>query len=185
MVFAIGLVILFFEVIGGLLSGSLALLSDAGHILADLAAVTVAIAVDHQVRRNKMAENKWRGGGAIFQGWLLLAIAAWLIFEAVGRFGIKYQIAGMMMLLVAILGAIGNYIQYLILESGEHHLTNRGINWHVLSDLWQRVAVIIAAIIVDATGWFWADLAASFIIVAVMIVWGSILINKGFKMARS
>ena len=147
------------EVIGGIISGSLALLADAGHMLTDTMALALA-AVAFQVSK-RPADAKLTYGYQRFQilaafvnGLSLILIVAWILYEAVDRFRNPTEILGNTMLLVAAIGLLVNLVSFLVLHGGDRdNLNIRGAAIHVAGDLLGSVAAIIAAIVIIYTGW--------------------------------
>ncbi len=147
------------EVIGGILSGSLALLADAGHMLTDTMALALA-AVAFQVSK-RPADARLTYGYQRFQilaafvnGLSLLVIVGWILFEAVDRFRHPAEILGKTMLIVAVIGLIVNLVSFLVLHGGDRENLNiRGAAIHVAGDLLGSVAAIIAAVVIIYTGW--------------------------------
>jgi cobalt-zinc-cadmium efflux system protein len=147
------------EVIGGIISGSLALLADAGHMLTDTMALALA-AVAFQVSK-RPADAKLTYGYQRFQilaafvnGLSLILIVAWILYEAVDRFRSPTEILGNTMLLVAAIGLVVNLVSFLVLHGGDRENLNiRGAAIHVAGDLLGSVAAIIAALVIIYTGW--------------------------------
>ena len=117
------------EVIGGFLSGSLALLADAGHMLTDTMALALTAAAFHMSSRP--ADNRRSYGYARFQilaafvnGLSLFAIVAWILFEAVQRLITPTGVIGQTMLLVATLGLFVNIVSFALLHGGDRHNLN-------------------------------------------------------------
>ncbi len=151
------------EIIGGLLSGSLALLADAGHMFTDTMALGLA-AVAFQVSK-RPAGNRLSYGYQRFQilaafvnGLSLLVIVGWIAFEAIQRLLVPQPVMGSTMLLVASAGLVVNIIAFAVLHSGDRdNLNIRGAALHVAGDLLGSVAAIAAAVIIIYTGWMPID----------------------------
>ena len=147
------------EIIGGIISGSLALLADAGHMLTDTMALALA-AVAFQVSK-RPADAKLTYGYQRFQilaafvnGLSLILIVAWILYEAVDRFRNPTEILGKTMLLIAAIGLVVNLVSFLVLHGGDRdNLNIRGAAIHVAGDLLGSVAAIVAAIVIIYTGW--------------------------------
>lgn len=162
------------EVIGGILSGSLALLADAAHMLTD--AFALGLAASAQIFSRKPADSKLHFGyrraqvlAAFVNGVLLVFLLLWIVFEAVKRFISPVDVDAPLMLWVAAAGLAANVVAFLILHRpGDKDLNVRGAMLHVLGDLLGSVAAIIGAIIIATTGWVRIDPLLS-IIVAVLI----------------
>ncbi len=163
------------EVIGGLLSGSLALLADAGHMLTDTMALALA-AVAFKVSK-RPADTRLTYGYQRFQilaafvnGLSLLLIVGWIMYEAFQRFITPQTVMGPMMLTVAAAGLVINIIAFIVLHGGDkENLNIRGAALHVAGDLLGSVAAIVAAIIIIYTGWMQIDPILS-IAVAILIL---------------
>lgn len=163
------------EVIGGVLTNSLALLSDAGHMLSD--AISLAVALAAFKMGEKAADSSRTFGyrrfeilAAVFNGATLIVIAVFIIVEAAGRFVNPPEVATTGMLIIAVLGLIVNIVVAKILMSGDTHdnLNMKGALLHVFGDLLGSVAAIIAALSIMFFGWGFMDPLAS-IIVAILI----------------
>lgn len=147
------------EVVGGLLSGSLALLADAAHMLTDAAALALAWVAFRIARRPadpKRSYGYHRGQvlAAFVNGGVLIAIVAWIFFEAFRRLREPVAIEGGLMLAVATLGLLVNVAAFLILHGGDRQNLNlRGAAAHVLGDLLGSAATIVGALVILWTGW--------------------------------
>ncbi len=163
------------EVIGGIISGSLALLADAGHMLTDTMALALA-AVAFQVSK-RPADTKRTYGYQRFQilaafvnGLSLILIVAWILYEAVDRFRNPIEILGNTMLLIASIGLVVNVVSFLVLHGGDRENLNiRGAAIHVAGDLLGSIAAIVAAIVIIYTGWTPIDPLLS-VAVAILIL---------------
>jgi len=151
------------EVIGGILSGSLALLADAGHMLTDTMALALAAVAFHVSKRP--ADQKLTFGYHRFQilaafvnGLSLLLIVGWILFEAVKRFLSPTDVLGETMLLVAGAGLVVNIVAFVILHGADRENLNiSGAVLHVVGDLLGSVAAIVAALVIIYTGWMMID----------------------------
>lgn len=148
------------EVAGGVLSGSLALLADAGHMLTDAAALLLALLATQFSRRRPTARHSFgmlrlTTLAAFVNAIALLVITVLIVWEAVARFWQPQPIAGGMMLTIAIGGLLANLLSFWLLRSGseEKNLNVRAAALHVLGDLLGSVGAIIAALIIMLTGW--------------------------------
>lgn len=161
LLWAIGLTgtFLIAEVIGGILSGSLALLSDAAHMLTDVMALVVALVAIKIGKRE--ADHKRTYGyrrfeilAATFNAVVLFLVALYILYEAYGRFIHPPEIETGGMLGVAVIGLVVNLFSMKILQSGsESSLNMKGAYLEVLSDMLGSVGVIISAILIYYTGW--------------------------------
>ncbi|MGJ8662547.1 MAG: cation diffusion facilitator family transporter [Marinicella sp.] len=166
---------MFAEIVGGLISGSLALLADAGHMFSDALALLLSwLAFKFS---DKGADEDRSFGWHRFQilaafvnGLSLVVIAAWIVIEAVQRFLQPVPVMATPMLVIAVLGLIVNLIVFKILSGGDQENLNlKSAMIHVLGDLLGSVAAILAAILILYFGWFWADPVLS-ILVAMLII---------------
>lgn len=147
------------EVIGGILSGSLALLADAGHMLTDTASLFIAwLAARYALRPadtlRSYGYHRIQILAAFVNGMAFIAIVVWIVVEAIRRFMDPVEVLGGMMLVVAVLGLLVNIAAFWLLHGGDDHdLNMRAALVHVMGDLLGSVAAIIAAGVILATGW--------------------------------
>lgn len=174
LVFSLSTLIFVMEVTGGIISNSLALLSDAGHVFADKTAILISIIIAYRIKKSPITENKIRTTGAYLNAGILGLLAVWIFWEAWERLWQPEEILSGTMFWVATVGAVLNYVQHRILEAAEHkdkHITHNWLSVHVLSDLGQSVAVIIASIVIYFTGKIIIDPILSMIVAIVMGFW--------------
>ncbi len=163
------------EVIGGILSGSLALLADAGHMLTDTMALALAVfAFSVSSRpadaRRSYGYQRFQIIAAFVNGLSLFVIVGWILFEAVMRLIDPPDVIGQTMLVVAGAGLAVNIVAFLVLHRGDQENLNiRGAALHVLGDLLGSVAAIIAALVIIQTGWMPIDPMLS-VLVAMLIL---------------
>jgi cobalt-zinc-cadmium efflux system protein len=177
---ALGLtaMLLVVEVIGGFLSNSIALLADAGHMLTDVAALSLALFVawfskQPETPKKTYGYLRWEILAAFLNGATLLLISAWILWEAATRLRAPEPIEGGLMLAVATGGLIVNLIAARVLvKSSSHNMNARGAYLHVLGDLLASVGTLAAAILIHYTGWLMADPLAS-ILTTVLIMRGA------------
>ena len=151
------------EVVAGLLSGSLALIADAGHMLTDAAALLLAWAAFRFGRR--ASDGKRTFGymrlevvAGLINAVTLFALVGWIIYEAFQRFLTPHEVLAGPMFVVAVLGLVVNIVVFLVLSRGDkEHVNIRGAMVHVLGDLLGSVAAIAAAITIWLTGWMPID----------------------------
>lgn len=163
------------EVVGGILSGSLALLADAGHMLTDAAALALAYVAFRFGRR--AADSKRTFGYLRFEviaGFLnaltLFGIVGWIVYEAVERFRQPGDVLAGPMMLVAVVGLLINLLVLWIMTRGEtEHVNIKGAILHVMGDLLGSVGAITAAIVIYLTGWTPIDPILS-VVVALLIL---------------
>ncbi|WP_255769866.1 cation diffusion facilitator family transporter [Pseudarthrobacter sulfonivorans] len=174
-VLAITLTVVLVQVVGAALSGSLALLADAGHMLSDAAGVTIALlaawiagrpASDQRTYGYQRAEVL----AALANALILIVISVVIFTEAIRRIGATPEVHTDIMLFAAILGGVANLVSLLILHGAHQDSLNvRGAYLEVLGDLLGSVAVIAAALIIMFTGFQAADTIAS-VLIALMIL---------------
>lgn len=163
------------EVVGGVVSGSLALIADAGHMLTDFASLSLAWFAFRLSR--KPADWKRTFGFDRFQvivafanGITLFLVAGWIVYEAVDRFFTPVEIIGPVMAVVAAAGLLVNIIAFWVLHGADRNNLNiRGAALHVLGDLLGSVAALAAAAIIITTGWTPIDPILS-VLVALLIL---------------
>lgn len=148
------------EVVGGLISGSLALLADAGHMLTDAAALLFALLAVHFARRP--AGNRRTFGwlrlttlAAFVNALALVAITLFIVIEAVRRFYAPQPVGGGIMMGVAVAGLLANILAFWLLQRGNEaqNLNVRAAALHVMGDLLGSVGAIVAALVILFTGW--------------------------------
>lgn len=151
------------EVIGGVISGSLALLADAGHMLTDAASLTLAWLAARAARRPASALHTYGFHrmqiiAALMNGIGFMALVIWITVEAVQRLQEPVEVLGGLMLWVAVIGFLVNVTAFAILHGGANHDLNlRGAVVHVMGDLLGSVAAIVAAGVILLTGWMPVD----------------------------
>ena len=168
------------EVIGGLLTGSLALLADAGHMATDVAALALALFAVWLARRPATPERSfgfYRAEvlAALLNAATLVAISIYIFWEAFQRLGEPPEVDSRPMLVVAFAGLLANLASAWVLMRGgghEENLNTRGAYLHVLGDALGSVGAIVAALVMLSTGWYLADpiLSAG---IGLLILWSS------------
>jgi len=164
------------EVIGGWISGSLALIADAVHMLTDAASLALALVALRIAKRPADAlfsygQVRYEVLAAFVNGLALLLLSGWIVFESIQRLLAPAPVIGSTMLLIAVLGFVANLVSFLVLRDGEDTLNLRGAMLHVLGDLLGSAAAIAAALVILATGWTPIDPILS-AFVAVLILKG-------------
>jgi cobalt-zinc-cadmium efflux system protein len=166
------------EVIGGILSNSLALLADAGHMLTDVGALALSLFVAWFSRQPVSSTKtfgylRWEILAAFLNGAALLLMSAWIATEAVIRLRAPESVESGLMLVVAVAGLTVNAVAAWLLHPAHATSLNvRGAYLHVLGDLLASVGTVAAAIIVSFTGWLAADPIAS-LVSTVLVVRGA------------
>lgn len=162
-VLALTLLFMVIEAVGGWLSGSLALLADAGHMLTDAGALMLSllsawIALRPATENKTYGYQRWEILAALINGAALFGIAAWVIIEAVQRIQDPSPIRAHLFLVIAGAGLLVNLISLRILHGIKHgNLNTRGAYLHVLGDALGSAGALGAALIVTFTGWTLAD----------------------------
>jgi cobalt-zinc-cadmium efflux system protein len=166
------------EVVGGWISNSLALLSDAGHVLTDLLALVLAYGAF--VLAGRPANDRKSFGyyrveilAALVNGALLFVIAGAILRESIIRLGVAKEVRTGPMIVTAIVGLAGNLLAMMVVSRARSNLNLRGVFLHLLGDTLSSVAVVAAGLLVLATGWSTLD-AVTGAIIAVVIVIGAI-----------
>src|SRR5919202_5392652 len=170
LVFALTATFTIVEVVGGLITDSLALLADAGHMLSDILSLGLALfavwLAGHPVTPNRsFGYKRAEILASLFNGVTLVAISIWIFVEAYRRFQDPPEILGGWMLTVAVLGLLVNLIGMLILSRSEGKSLNaQGALRHVIADALGSLGAIAAAGIIILTGWRYADPLISILI---------------------
>ncbi|HKP12968.1 MAG TPA: cation diffusion facilitator family transporter [Blastocatellia bacterium] len=151
------------EVVGGLVTGSLALLADAGHMLTDVAGLGLALLAIWFAERPATPERTYGFYrveilAALANAIVLIGISLYVLFEAYERFRNPPEVQSTVMLAVAGIGLVINIIGIRILRAGSQESLNmKGAYFEVLSDMLTSIGVIIAGLIMLTTGWYYAD----------------------------
>ena len=152
------------EVAGGWYANSLALFSDAGHMATDALGIAMALAAIIAVRRAGARPRQTFGLyrlevlAALANTVLLFGVAIWVLVESISRFDEPPEVKSTPMLIIAVIGLLTNVVSLMILRSGAKESLNvRGAYFEVLGDMLGSLAVIVAAILIATTGWWYAD----------------------------
>ena len=176
---AIVLVVMVAEVIGGILSGSLALLGDAGHMLVDALALGLSLFALTIARRpatptRTYGYHRVEIMAALANGTILVLVSIYIFYEAYQRALEPPPIQAPLMLLVATVGLIANLAGILLLrKSSRRNLNLRAAFWHVVGDTISSVGVIIGGIIIAVTGWYIVDSIIA-VFIGGIILWGAV-----------
>lgn len=163
---AFGLIVVFLvvQVVAGLLTNSLALLSDAGHMATDALGLGMALAAITVANRNRQAEHHTFGLyrleilAALANAVLLFGVAGFVLYEAITRLGDPPQISSLPVLIVGIIGLLVNIACFLLLRAGASESLNvRGAYLEVVADMLGSIGVIVAAVLMRVTDWGWVD----------------------------
>ena len=169
-------IVMLVELIGGWLSGSLALLADAAHMLADVAALGLALVAAWIAQRPATPERSFGFMrleilAALINGAVLFAIAVGIGVEAWHRLRVPQIVNGPLLLAVAAVGFVANLAAVIVLHRGhEHSLNQRGAYLHVLGDLLGSVGALVAGVIVLTSGWIMADPLISVLIGTLVLI---------------
>ncbi|MFC1968837.1 cation diffusion facilitator family transporter [Chloroflexota bacterium] len=175
------LVIMTLEVIGGVLSNSLALLSDAGHMLVDalalgLALFALTIAGRPATQSRTFGYHRAEILAALANGAALILISAYIFYKAYQRLSIPPEINTTLMITVAFVGLVANLSGILLLRGTRHHSLNiKAAFWHVIGDTISSAGVIVAGIIIAVTGWYVVDSVIA-VLIGCIILWGAVRI---------
>ena len=161
--FGLTTVFLVAEVVGGLMTNSLALLSDAAHMGTDVIALAISLVAVRLSRRPPDAKRTYgyarlEAIGALINGGMLFLVAGYILWEAVGRFRAPPPVASTGMLVIAALGLAVNLISMRLLKAGSGESLNvKGAYLEVWADMLGSLGVIVGAVIIMATNWTLAD----------------------------
>jgi len=167
--------VLVVELVGGFLSNSLALLSDAGHVFTDLLALGLAWGAARQALKPATAQmtygyHRWGVLAALINSISLLGISAAIFYEAFQRVGHPEPVKGPLMLAVAAVGLLANLYVILRLRGlGERNINLRAALWHAGWDALASLGVIVGGVLILLTGKYWFDPAVSFAIGAIIL----------------
>lgn len=169
---------MFAEIVGGVVSGSLALFADAGHMAIDSLAVILglfAVWISHKPATNEKTYGYYRAEilAALLNGATLIATSFWIFYEAWQRLYTPIEVRGELMGIIALGGLVVNLISLSMLHRGHHHSLNmRGIWLHLITDALGSVSAMVASYLVWKFGWVMADPIVS-ILIGVLILFGS------------
>lgn len=174
-VFALSLVMFVVEAVGAVASNSLALLADAGHMLTDVSGIGLALLAIWFARRAPTSERSFgylrlEILAAVVNAVLLFGVAGFILFQAWQRLSAPPEVASGLMLAIALLGLGANAISLVLLRQAQRESLNmRGAYLEVMGDFAGSAAVIVAALVIAATGWSQADAVAS-VVIALLIL---------------
>lgn len=151
------------EVVGALVTGSLALLSDAAHMLTDASALAISLAAVHMAKRaadirKTFGYHRFEILAAAFNATMLFMVAMYILYEAYQRLKVPAAIESTGMLVIAAIGLVINLISMRLLNAGKDASLNvKGAYLEVWSDMLGSIGVIVGALIIRFTGWAWID----------------------------
>jgi cobalt-zinc-cadmium efflux system protein len=173
------LVIMAAEIGGGILSHSLALLSDAGHMLTDALALGLGLFAMNLARRPATPTRTYGFHraeimAALANGTVLILVSVFIFYEAYRRFSALPTVKSPLMMAVAFIGLVANLISMFLLRRGSEKSINiRAAFWHVIGDTLSSVGVIAAGAIIYFTGWYIADPILA-VVIGIVILWGAV-----------
>jgi cobalt-zinc-cadmium efflux system protein len=182
--FAIGVALnvgfIIIETVFGLLAGSLALLADAGHNLSDVLSLLLAWGASYMVKRRPTERHTygWRKSSilaALMNAIILMVAIGAIAWEAIGRFNNPARVGGQTIIIVAAIGVVINTITALLFVSGrKHDLNIRGAFLHMAADAGVSAGVVVAGLVILASGWMWVDPLVSLAIAVIVLIgtWG-------------
>jgi cobalt-zinc-cadmium efflux system protein len=177
------LIIMVAEILGGVFSNSLALLSDAGHMFTDALALGLSLFAMNLARRpatttKTFGYHRAEIMAALANGSVLIVVSAIIFYEASRRFMEEPTVKSPLMLVVAGIGLAANIISIFLLQRGSRKSINiKAAFWHVIGDTMSSVGVIIAGVIIQLTGWTIADPILA-VVIGIVILWGAVRIVK-------
>jgi len=152
------------QLVVGLATSSLAVLSDAAHVFTDLLGLLVAVVAVLVARRNARHPSRTFGMyraevvAALVNAALLFVVAGWVLYEAVHRLSAPPEVPGLPVIVVAVVGLLANAVALFLLRDGaEHSLNVRGAYLEVLADLVGSVGVLVSGLLTAVLGWRYAD----------------------------
>lgn len=181
--FCISAGILLAEVVGAVVTGSLALLVDAGHMVVDTGGLGIGLVATRLARRSPTAQRTWGFQraevlGATAQAAILLAVGVYVIISAVQRLIVPEEIHAGPLLVFGVIGLVGNLVAYgVLLRAAGETFTSRAARLEVLNDTLGSVAVIGAAVVLMTTGWERADSIAAILI-------GLLILPRAIRLLR-
>lgn len=177
------LVIMVAELIGGIISNSLALISDAGHMVTDALSLGLSLFAINLARRPATLKRTFGYHraeilAAFFNGAILILLSAYIFYDAAQRFTSTQHVKSSLMLIIAVIGLVSNLVgMYLLRRGSSKNINIKSAFWHIIGDTMSSVGVIIAAIIIQFTGYTMADPILA-IVIGVVILWGAIRIVR-------
>jgi cobalt-zinc-cadmium efflux system protein len=176
---AIAAAIMVVEIIGGVISNSLALIGDAGHMLVDCLAIGLSLFALTIARRPATTTRTFGFHraeilAALVNGTTLILLSAFIFYESYQRLINPPEVHSPIMLAVALIGLVANFTGIMLLRrSGHANLNIKAAFWHIVGDTISSIGVITAAVIIMITGWEYADPIIA-IIIGVIILWGAV-----------
>ena len=176
------------QVVGGIVSGSLALISDALHNFSDVLSLVFSY-VAHKLSRRKASINQTFGLkraeliAAFVNSFTLVIVALYLIYEAISRFFFPKEIGADIVIWLALVGIVANGISVLLLKKDAHHNLNmKSAYLHLLTDMLASVAVFVGGLLMKFYEIYWIDSVMTLLIAIYLIIVGADLLKKSTKM---
>lgn len=184
----LNLVITIAQVIGGILSGSLALISDALHNFSDVLSLVFSY-VAHKLSRKEASVNQTFGYkraeliAAFVNASTLIIVALYLIYEAIGRFFNTHIIASDLVIWLSLLGIIVNGLSVIMLKKdADKNLNMKSAYLHLFTDMLASVAVLVGGLLMKYFQWYWVDSVMTLLIAIYLIFVGFDLLKKSTQM---
>ncbi len=175
------------QVIGGIISGSLSLLSDALHNFSDTLSLVVSYIADRYSRKEaSMTRTFGYKRAEIIAAFVnsasLLIVAAYLVYEAIERFFNPQEIDGGLVIWLALLGIVANGLSVLLLrKDSRENMNMRSAYLHLFTDMSASVAVLVGGLLMKYFGWFWVDSVLTVLIAIYLLYMGYDLLKASFK----
>lgn len=166
------------ELIGGLVTGSLMLLSDAVHMFSHTVSLAVSWGAIWMASRPRTARSHYglhRAEilGSLFNALGLLGLTGWIVYESLERLAAPVPVMGAEMIAVASVGLVVNVLTaWILARSGAEDLNTKSAYLHMLGDLFSSVVIVVGGVVLFATGWTWIDPALSLVVALVILWWG-------------
>ncbi len=184
----LNLLITIAQIVGGILSGSLALISDALHNFSDVLSLVFSL-VANKLSRRKASIDQTFGLkraeliAAFVNAATLIIVAFILIYGAIERFIHPHDIKSNLVIWLATLGIVVNGLSVILLrKDADHNLNMKSAYLHLLTDMMASVAVLVGGLLMKFYGWYWVDSVMTILIAIYLIVVGFDLISKATKM---
>ena len=167
--------VFFAELIGGFVTGSVALLADAMHMLSDATGLIIAVVAVFIGRRVATAQatfgyRRVEVVAALVNALTVLGVSVWIVFEAFQRLNQPVEVMAGPMIVIALIGLLANAMSAWVLHGQRDHSVNvQGAFLHVIADMLGSVAVLVAGGVIVVTGWQYVDVIASLVIAALVL----------------
>lgn len=175
-------VVMLVEIVGGVFTNSLALLSDAGHMLTHLLALSISCLAMTYARKPATVEKSFGFHrleilAALLNGFVLLLVTLWILYEAYGRFVAPEAVATTEMMVIAVVGLVTNLVTALFLSQTERKdINTKSAILHLAGDTAASVGVVVGAGLIMMTGWLWVDPLLGVLISVLILYWAAHLV---------